>query len=252
MYEEKYEKSDLSAKERLAQFGASLVSVSNCTGEFIHKNGEAIIAVFTVILGMATILLWGATRDLVNEARETSQRELRAYVTKQITAWRGLINGKPLAVQYALIAHGQTPAKEVKVLGQIDILPFPLSAQYKMPEPTETIAQSVIAFPGEANPPRGWITAERAFTSVEIAEIASTQSGRRASRSSVAAACRASACSPRRIAFWSNDMATQGDTGSMSGNTGSDASISSAKRMRACLRINGPFIIASLEGGGDI
>ena len=33
---------------------------SGCFGEFVHKNAEAIIALFTIILGIATWLLWRA------------------------------------------------------------------------------------------------------------------------------------------------------------------------------------------------
>src|SRR5205823_3382553 len=63
------------------EHGVSLFSVyRDCLGGFVHHNGEALIAAFTVILALSTIFLWVATRDLVKDARNTAERELRAYI----------------------------------------------------------------------------------------------------------------------------------------------------------------------------
>src|SRR2546423_983870 len=51
-----------------------------CSGEFVHKNAEAIVALFTVILGIATWLLWRSTKRLVEGAERTAERQLRAYI----------------------------------------------------------------------------------------------------------------------------------------------------------------------------
>ena len=51
-----------------------------CGGEWLHEHGEAVIALFTVILGIATWLLWRSTRALVEGAEKTAERQLRAYV----------------------------------------------------------------------------------------------------------------------------------------------------------------------------
>lgn len=59
---------------------SSLVGFRFCIGEFIHQNGEGIIAIFTVILGVATWLLWGATRDLVAGAEKAIAIVERPYV----------------------------------------------------------------------------------------------------------------------------------------------------------------------------
>jgi hypothetical protein len=60
----------------------------DCLGEFIHHNGEAIIAFFTIILALSTIALWIATSDAVQSAERASKAQLshareveRAYVT---------------------------------------------------------------------------------------------------------------------------------------------------------------------------
>src|SRR5258708_24055616 len=51
-----------------------------CGGEWLHKHGEGVIALFTVILGIATWLLWRATKKLVEGADATAEHQLRAYV----------------------------------------------------------------------------------------------------------------------------------------------------------------------------
>src|SRR5262249_46371313 len=48
----------------------------HCEGEFLHGNSEAIIAIFTVVLALSTILLWMATSDVVNSAERTSREQL--------------------------------------------------------------------------------------------------------------------------------------------------------------------------------
>jgi hypothetical protein len=72
--------SEHSAPERISQFIGIMDVESRCTGEFIHKNSEAIIAIFTIILGIATILLWVSTRDLVRGTEKVAQTQLRAFV----------------------------------------------------------------------------------------------------------------------------------------------------------------------------
>jgi len=66
----------------VAQFLIAVKAGSACTGEFVHKNAESIIALFTVILGIATWFLWRATKRLVEGAEDTAQRQLRAYVSQ--------------------------------------------------------------------------------------------------------------------------------------------------------------------------
>jgi hypothetical protein len=64
----------------LTQFLVALKIGVGCGGEFVHKNAESIIALFTIILGIATWLLWRATKRLVEGADRTAERQLRAYV----------------------------------------------------------------------------------------------------------------------------------------------------------------------------
>jgi hypothetical protein len=139
--------------------------------------GDKIAIIATFVGFLQFIALFATVRAMKSSAR----RQLRAYVTHEIKAWRGINDGRPLAVQVALITYGQTPARAVKILGIIDIIPFPLPAGYRLPALWTEIPQSVNVFPGETrNPAVGWITAKRSFTAAEITEITSEKSKRRA------------------------------------------------------------------------
>jgi hypothetical protein len=54
--------------------------------EWIDPLGTLLLAVFTLFLFLGTLALYFATSSLVNDARDTSQRELRAYVYAQINS----------------------------------------------------------------------------------------------------------------------------------------------------------------------
>jgi len=98
-------------------------------------------------------------------------------VAYEIKGWRGINDNRPLATQVALLNYGQTPAHRAKICGTIRIMPFPLPPGYKLPELKEEFPQSFDVFPSQSsNPPVGWITAEKAFTADEIAEITSETS----------------------------------------------------------------------------
>jgi hypothetical protein len=78
IYEAQNQTAEQPAKEGSAKFVSILNLGSNCTGEFVHKNSEAIIAIFTVILGIATILLWAATKALVTGGRRYRQKAIES------------------------------------------------------------------------------------------------------------------------------------------------------------------------------
>jgi hypothetical protein len=78
---------------------------------FVHSYREEIIAVFTVILALATLLLWRATRNLVRGAEGTAQRQLRAYVSLESgSVQHTSIDGQlGFIVSVALKNYGVTP-----------------------------------------------------------------------------------------------------------------------------------------------
>jgi len=63
-------------QENGGSFYRLLVGSRLCLGEFVHSTGDGIIAIFTVILGIATWFLWRATRNLVEDARVTATHQL--------------------------------------------------------------------------------------------------------------------------------------------------------------------------------
>jgi hypothetical protein len=80
----------------------------------VWLDAERIIAIFTVILGIATWLLWRATADLVRGAEEASQRQLRAYLSVtpfKVFNWVNPPNA--VGINFVVKNHGQTPALEM-------------------------------------------------------------------------------------------------------------------------------------------
>jgi hypothetical protein len=68
-------------KKRIGEFLVPVTIRWNCTGEFLHNNGEAITATFTVVLAISTIGLWLAT----NRLWKAGERQLD-MIAQSITA----------------------------------------------------------------------------------------------------------------------------------------------------------------------
>jgi hypothetical protein len=124
----------------------SLIRTIFCwSGDFIdayHEDISAvstvIIAIFTAILGYATWFLYGATRGLVREAKNTADRQLRAYIFLENAFFErtGVENFAidTWAIQYRLKNFGRTPAHKVEVTysaevvqwdGELTMIPIP-------------------------------------------------------------------------------------------------------------------------------
>ncbi len=130
----------------------------------------ALGTVFLVFIGIGALCI----------SRDTEKRQLRAYVAPVVRSWRGLINGKPLGVEFAMVNYGQTPASHFTKRGTIEIMPFPLPKKYIFIIPQEPIEQVTNVFPKAENPLTGWIQYVRPFTEAEIIEITSDTTHRRA------------------------------------------------------------------------
>lgn len=97
-------------------------------GHVLEGYGEAVIAVFTIVLAFATGLLWKATRDLVRGSEKTAERQLRAYVIIGESDIR-LVEKHTLQTFIHLHNFGQTPAYDVQNwvdmrIGKPDSPPF--------------------------------------------------------------------------------------------------------------------------------
>jgi hypothetical protein len=98
-----------------------------CLGEFVHKNAEAIIALFTIILGIATWLLWRATDRLVRGADKNAERQLRAYVlVHHAEMIERILDEQQSAASVTFKNYGQTPARHATVWLETRICDLPL------------------------------------------------------------------------------------------------------------------------------
>ncbi len=81
----------------------------------LRNIAAAVIGSSTVVLAVATVLLWNATNDLVRESEVSAVRRDRAYVTideiKKVT----LTAGERVPTALYIQNHGQTPATDVVI-----------------------------------------------------------------------------------------------------------------------------------------
>ncbi|MCW5694944.1 MAG: hypothetical protein KIT48_21510 [Pseudolabrys sp.] len=142
----------------------------------LRENGEAIIALFTVILGISTIGLWNATNRLweagerqmrltrgmaLNQqaqtresnriAADTAERQLRAYLHVSPTNFRFNRADNGLMIckgTYDIKNLGQTPAYAVRTDVGFAMGEFPLSDDLPILEPNAVVFQQAIG-PGQ-------------------------------------------------------------------------------------------------------
>jgi hypothetical protein len=132
----------------VAQFLIMLKSGSACTGEFVHKNAESIIALFTVILGIATWLLWRATKRLVEGADRNAERQLRAYVLAVQGRVRRFAINEPIDIGITTKNTGQTPGYDFHQTISIAMTDYPPNEPHEDIVWSEPIYKSIIG-PGE-------------------------------------------------------------------------------------------------------
>ena len=89
----------------------SFRGAGNCTVSFIKNYRDELLVSFTIMLAFATLALWVATRDLANDAAQSSKNALRAYVAVHHPKF-----GKPDPDSITIVAEnaGQTPAHKIR------------------------------------------------------------------------------------------------------------------------------------------
>lgn len=87
-----------------------------------------LLVVVTFLLFIATVGLYCATRDLVIDAKDNSQRQLRAYVyiKPPPTGIQNVMAGKSPYAVVAIRNAGQTPAYNLKIRGNTGFGTYPL------------------------------------------------------------------------------------------------------------------------------
>lgn len=145
-----------------------------CIGDFVHDNGEAIIAVFTIVLALSTIFLWGATRDLVSGADDTARRQLRAYLSINPTVVENYGTQKRATINWVVKNHGQTPASEIRYKFSIEVMPDPLPSGFDFSKPQLEVTSDSSLFPSGGDPTnvlKAWFNNDRPFTDDEYDSI---------------------------------------------------------------------------------
>jgi hypothetical protein len=120
-------------------------------GDVLDGHGEAVTAVFTVVLAVFTGALWRSTDKLwaagerqfklaramaINQQRQTvesnqiarssSEHQLRAYLSAMPNHLYGFQPDESVTVRFLIQNHGQTPAYGMTSIANIDVFPYPL------------------------------------------------------------------------------------------------------------------------------
>jgi len=99
------------------------------------KVTDTLVAAFTALLFFATIALWWSTRRLVKGAERTAERQLRAYIVANAGEVQRIEEGFLLSA--TLKNTGQTPAFNVRVMGETFGEIYPLATEHPHPAPRE-------------------------------------------------------------------------------------------------------------------
>lgn len=140
-----------------------------------HDKISIFISIFALLI--AIIAAYYGCRQ-VKVAENTAERQLRAYITTLIRDSNQSFENQPIGVDFLIINYGQTPAKDVRFCGAINILPYPLPPEYTFNYPTRDFQSRGTCFPGDK---ANMVALVRAniFTPNEINEIISINSNRR-------------------------------------------------------------------------
>lgn len=93
---------------------------------FLTALGSLIVAVFTVVLGFATWMLWRSTHELVRGAEKNAERQLRAYLSVTPTTLKGVGVGQIPSADFVVKNCGLTPAYHYRYGAALVMLPHPL------------------------------------------------------------------------------------------------------------------------------
>ena len=133
------------------------------------KITDTLIAGFTALLFWATWLLWRATKRLVSGADNTSENQLRAYVSMRGKFVQAFDDQTRCIVQYDIENTGQTPAHHFSHHGDVLIAPHPLPEDFAFPNLSNPLTNPFVLFP--RLPMQGKQVATSVFSKTEIAEV---------------------------------------------------------------------------------
>jgi hypothetical protein len=93
------------------------------------------VALFTLLLVWATVLLYRAGERQLKLATKTAERQLRAYAFVRPTHIHIDGASNKIAVQYVVGNTGQTPAYKVRHASIVEIWPYPLPKTFEVVSP---------------------------------------------------------------------------------------------------------------------
>jgi hypothetical protein len=133
-------------------------------------DAERVIAIFTVILGVATWLLWRATDKLVRGAERASEQQLRAYISVNPTEISSTDREERFAQITCIVKnHGQTPAREINYVFDFGVMPNPLPEDFIFPPPAMPINMEGSLFP--LADMKVWFNFNRLLSTEEFAAV---------------------------------------------------------------------------------
>jgi len=117
---------------------------SNLIGvwHWLETAHHEILSAFTIgLFGVTAALAWytkdlaGRTRELALDAKESSRKELRAYLSVEMGSaiYQEIGNDKYFEARPTLVNSGKTPAKRLSYVARSEILQWPLNASFKLP-----------------------------------------------------------------------------------------------------------------------
>jgi hypothetical protein len=112
-------------KKQVQQYWNSFIGFLISNDKLVFSFGIIVIVIFTGLLGISTLFLYTSTRDLVNGAAETAERQLRAYVFVKEAFVRNLEGPDPPTIHVYLKNFGQTPAYKLTNAGAVKFTTFP-------------------------------------------------------------------------------------------------------------------------------
>jgi hypothetical protein len=137
-----YPGADQTYKENCSALQGPFVGILRFTatsvGRFLHEFRDEIIAIFTIVLAVSTILLWRATYHLyeagerqLTHLSETAERQLRAYVFIDIIELEYI--GQAIKIEVAFRNQGRTPAYNLIQKAYTTVHSHPLEDNFEWP-----------------------------------------------------------------------------------------------------------------------
>lgn len=129
------------------------------------------LALITAFLAFFTYRLWLANKKLIENAADTTIRQLRAYISADI---RNSVDkeGSPILDNWTveIINRGQTPAHQMQFWGCIGLDEFPKKDAFEVPPLSERMITKSQLHPGEVC---NLVLARPPYNPIEIAAIQS-------------------------------------------------------------------------------